>query len=77
MHHRAKWVTYSNRTGYRKIKLAAVHPARMGSVVRVASLSEYLIFVSISIFSLRSTLPVGKTGAGERFHRLRFVSKAS
>jgi hypothetical protein len=62
MHHRAKWVTYSDRIGRRKIKPAAVRPARVGTGVRVATIGEYLIFVSTSVFSLRSTLPVGKTG---------------
>lgn len=66
-HHRADWVTYSDRIAHRRIKPAAVRPTRVGSVIRVASAGEYLIFVSASVFSLRSTLQMWKIGAGELF----------
>jgi hypothetical protein len=62
-HHRADWVTYSDRIAHRRIKPAAVRPTRVGNVIRVASAGEYSIFVSASVFSLRSTLQMGKTGA--------------
>jgi hypothetical protein len=69
MHHRAKWVTYSDQIGRRKIKPAAVRAARVGSGFWAASVGEYLIFVFTFVFSLRS---VRQSNWGEwsgRIHR--------